>query len=105
MEDEIPVVIQRLKAKPDIYNLGILLTFQTGLRVGELSTLKKEDLHGRIIKIRRTEDKYRDKNNKWIVAVKEHAKTDAGNRFNHILYRTGYVESNIETEYIGNIFI
>ena len=80
MEDEIPVVIQRLKAKPDIYNLGILLTFQTGLRVGELSTLKKEDLHGRIIKIRRTEDKYRDENNKWIVAVKEHAKTDAGNR-------------------------
>ena len=54
MEDEIPVVIQRLKAKPDIYNLGILLTFQTGLRVGELSTLKKEDLHGRIIKIRHT---------------------------------------------------
>ena len=80
MEDEIPVVIQRLKAKPDMYNLGILLTFQTGLRVGELSTLKKEDLHGRIIKIRRTEDKYRDENNKWIVAVKEHAKTDAGNR-------------------------
>lgn len=27
-----------------------------------------------------TEDKYRDENNKWIVAVKEHAKTDAGNR-------------------------
>ena len=80
MEDEIPIVIQRLKAKPDIYNLGILLTFQTGLRVGELSTLKKEDFHGRIIKIRRTEDKYRDENNKWIVAVKEHAKTDAGNR-------------------------
>lgn len=58
----------------------IRLTKQTGLRVGELSTLKKEDLHGRIIKIRRTEDKYRDENNKWIVAVKEHAKTDAGNR-------------------------
>lgn len=42
MEDEIPVVIQRLKANPDIYNLGILLTFRTGLRVGELSTLKKK---------------------------------------------------------------
>ncbi len=72
--------LNHYKAKPDIYNLGILLTFQTGLRVGELSTLKKEDLHGRIIKIRHTEDKYRDENNKWIVAVKEHAKTDAGNR-------------------------
>lgn len=80
MENEIPLVISRLKQKPDIYNLGILLTFQTGLRVGELSTLKPKDLSGRIIKIRRTEDKYRDENNKWVVAVKEHAKTDAGNR-------------------------
>lgn len=80
MENEIPLVISHLKQKPDIYNLGILLTFQTGLRVGELSTLKPKDLSGRIIKIRRTEDKYRDENNKWIIAVKEHAKTDAGNR-------------------------
>lgn len=80
MENEIPLVIDYLKSKPDIYNLGILLTFQTGLRVGELSTLKPQDLFRRIIKIRRTEDKYRDENNKWIVTVKEHAKTDAGNR-------------------------
>ena len=80
MENEIPLVIDYLKSKPDIYNLGILLTSQTGLRVGELSTLKPQDLFRRIIKIRRTEDKYRDENNKWIVTVKEHAKPDAGNR-------------------------
>ena len=80
MENEIPLVIDYLKSKPDIYNLGILLTFQTGLRVGELSTLKPQDLFRRIIKIRCTEDKYRDENNKWIVTVKEHAKPDAGNR-------------------------
>jgi len=80
MENEIPLVIDYLKSKPGIYNLGILLTFQTGLRVGELSTLKPQDLFSRIIKIRRTEDKYRDDNNKWVVTVKEHAKTDAGNR-------------------------
>lgn len=80
MENEIPLVINYLKRNPDIYNLGILLAFQTGLRVGELSTLKAGDFSGRIIKIRRTEDKYRDENDKWVVAVKEHAKTDAGNR-------------------------
>lgn len=80
MENEIPLVINYLKRTPDIYNLGILLAFQTGLRVGELSTLKAGDFSGRIIKIRRTEDKYRDENDKWVVAVKEHAKTDAGNR-------------------------
>lgn len=80
MEDEIPLVTGYLKQHPDIYNLGILLTFQTGLRVGELSALKPEDLGNKIIKVRRTEDKYRDKNGKWIVTVKEHPKTDAGNR-------------------------
>lgn len=80
MQDEIPLIINYLKSNPDIYNLGILLTFQTGLRVGELSTLKKEDLYGHVIKIRRTEDKYRNENNKWIMTVKEHTKTDAGNR-------------------------
>lgn len=80
MEDEIPIVIQYLKSNPDIYNLGILLAFQTGLRVGELSSLKPSDLFERSIKIRRTEYKYRNETGKWIVTVKEHTKTDAGNR-------------------------
>lgn len=80
MEDEIPLVTGYLRTHPDIYNLGILLTFETGLRVGELSTLKPSDISDKTIKVRRTEDKYRDKNGKWIVTVKEHPKTDAGNR-------------------------
>ena len=80
MENEIPLVTGYLRSHPDIYNLGILLTFETGLRVGELSTLKPSDISNRVIKVRRTEDKYRGENGKWVVTVKEHPKTDAGNR-------------------------
>ena len=80
MEDEIPVVISYLKDHPDIYNLGILLVFETGMRVGELSVLCWKDIGDHVIKIRRTEDKYRDSNGKWCVDVKEHTKTEAGSR-------------------------
>lgn len=80
MEDEIPLVLSYLRNNPDIYNLGILLAFQTGLRVGELSSLKASDISKHIIKVRRTEVKYRDENGKWILNISEHAKTDAGNR-------------------------
>lgn len=80
MEDEIPLVINYLRENPSLFNYGILFTFQTGLRVGELSALKPSDKHGRIIKVRRIEDKYRDENGKWVITIKEHSKTDAGNR-------------------------
>ena len=80
MEDEIPVIIKYLKENPDIYNLGILLVFETGMRVGELAALLPNDIGDCEIKIRRTEVKYRTENGKWIATVKEHPKTSAGCR-------------------------
>lgn len=80
LEDEIPLITGYLRDNPDIYNLGILLTFFTGMRVGELSSLKPGDISSSCIHIRRTEDKFRDGDGKWVVTVKEHAKTDAGHR-------------------------
>ena len=80
MEDEIPVIIKYLKENPDIYNLGILLVFETGMRVGELAALSPNDIGDCEIKIRRTEVKYRTENGKWIATVKEHPKTSAGCR-------------------------
>ena len=80
LEEEIPMVLEYLRKNPDIYNLGILLVFQTGLRVGELSALKPSDISDNIIKVRRTEVKYRDENNKWIVKVSDHTKTESGIR-------------------------
>ena len=37
------LVMEYLKANPDMINLGILLMFVTGARVGEIVTLKHED--------------------------------------------------------------
>ena len=80
MEDELPVIIKYLKEHPDIYNLGILLVFETGMRVGELAALSPNDIGDCEIKIRRTEVKYRDKSGRWLVTVKDHPKTSAGCR-------------------------
>lgn len=80
-EDEIPCIVSYVKNNPTIWNWGVLLVFVTGVRVGELSALKKNDIEGRIIHIRRTEIKYKDEETgKWVVDVEEFAKTDAGNR-------------------------
>lgn len=80
-EDEIPCIASYVKSNPTIWNLGVLLVFVTGMRVGELSALKREDIDGHIIHIRRTEIKYKDTDtNKWVVGIEEFAKTDAGNR-------------------------
>ena len=45
-----------------IWNLGILLALNTGLRIGELSALKHEDIKQDFIRIQRTEVKVRNKN-------------------------------------------
>ena len=79
-EDEIPIVIKYLLENVDIWNLGLILQFQTGLRVGELSALKWEDVDEYCIHVRRTECKYRDDSGKWKLYIEDRAKTDAGRR-------------------------
>lgn len=44
MTNELPRVMDYLEKNQDIVNLGILLLFKTGLRIGELSGLKKCDI-------------------------------------------------------------
>lgn len=79
-EEEIPIIVDYLKSNPTVWNLGVLLTLQTGLRVGELSALKREDWNGEILKVRRTEVRMKDQNGKNIVCVKEFTKTESGMR-------------------------
>ena len=79
-EDEIPVIVNYLKHHIDIWNMGLLLQFQTGMRIGEISALKPCDVHSEYIQVCRTEIKYKDENGRWTVSTKEFAKTDAGNR-------------------------
>ena len=61
-ETEIVMVKSYLQKKGTIRDLGILLAFETGLRVGELSALKKEDIDPsrKYIHIQRTEITYKD---------------------------------------------
>lgn len=83
-EDEVKLITEYLRKHADIRNLGILLDFETGVRVGELSALKKADvmLTKRTIHVQRTEITYKDaETNKSMCVVKDFPKTDAGDRY------------------------
>ncbi len=79
-EDEVPILVDYLSRSGSIWDLGVLLSIQTGVRVGELAALKKTDLHGNILKIRRTETREKNSEGKNILYVKEFTKTEAGMR-------------------------
>lgn len=80
-DDEKDKIMGYMEKHPDIYNLGIILIFETGLRVGELVGLKWEDFDGISLKIRRTETKYKDEAiGKTVYKMKEFPKTEAGVR-------------------------
>ncbi len=53
-----------LEENPDITNLGILLMFKTGVRIGELATFKRSDVDNYTLFINRTETRYKDENGK-----------------------------------------
>lgn len=79
-EEETDKMMAYLQSNLDVKNLGILLIFVTGLRVGELVALKHNDFNGNIINIRRTEVRYSDGNGNHEYIVKEFPKTEAGVR-------------------------
>lgn len=81
-EDEVKLMTEYLRNKNSIRDLGILLAFETGLRVGELSGLKKVDLGERQIHVQRTEITYKDPDNgKRVCEVRDFPKSDAGDRY------------------------
>ena len=65
--------------EPSVINLGILLAFQTGLRVGEIAALEWSDLQGNILTVNKTEVRYKDKDGHYVYEVAED-KTEAGER-------------------------
>lgn len=61
--------------------LGVYLLFETDMRVGELACLKKEDVSDDVIKVHRTEIKYKsEETHKNVIDVQEPTKTQAGKR-------------------------
>ena len=80
-EVEMPIMLEYLEKNIDIINLGILLMFVTGIRIGEAVALKHSDFDGNAFNIRRTETRYYDKENKrHVYTVKEFPKSQAGVR-------------------------
>lgn len=81
MIGEEKVTLEYLTEHPNLINLGLLLLFKTGMRVGELAALKKEDIGADYINVCRTETKYKDRSTGEIrYEVKDSPKTLAGNR-------------------------
>lgn len=81
-EDEIPIILNWLRENPTIENYGIILCFQTGIRVGELAGLKFSDFTGKVLHVQRQEIKYKDEETKKCThKIVEYTKTDAGDRY------------------------
>ena len=79
-ECELPRIMEYLKNNLDTRNLGILLMFLTGIRVGELVALKHGDFTGTALKIRRTETRYLVEEGHYAYEVKDFPKSEAGVR-------------------------
>ena len=83
-EDERPIVVDYIRNNPSIWNMAVLLMFQTGLRVGELAALKFTDIEDDGtnvgVHVKRTEVKYNDADGHSRVKIQEHPKTSAGDR-------------------------
>lgn len=77
---EVEKISTYIKENISLINYGILLAFQTGVRVGELCTLKYSDIKGNKLCIRRTEVRYRGEDGRYVFEVREAPKTEAGNR-------------------------
>lgn len=81
-EEEVKRIIDYVLYKsitPTILMLGVVLAFQTGMRVGEISTLKYSDLDGDILHVCRTETKVK-RNGKWCFEISENTKGRDGER-------------------------
>lgn len=79
-DEEVERITKYINENESLINYGILLAFQTGVRVGELCALKSSDIEGNKLHICRTEVRYRDENGDYVFEVRESPKTEAGNR-------------------------
>ena len=79
-DDEESKIENYINANPDMMKLGVALTFDTGLRVGEVSALKWSDYMGDFLSVTRTEIKYIGEHGERIADVRESTKGRYGQR-------------------------
>ena len=96
-EVELPIMLDYLMNHLDTKNLGILLMFLTGIRVGELVTLKHTDFNGTMFKVQRTETRIFIEEGKYEYQIKEFPKTEAGVREPIIPNDYAWIASKLKT--------
>lgn len=79
-DEEMEKLLNYLISNPTVVNLGIIIMFCTGVRVGELVGMRWDDIIGNSIKIRRTEISYEKESGGKIYEIREYPKTEAGIR-------------------------
>lgn len=82
-DGEVEQITAYIKDNLSIWNLAVLLAFQTGLRVGELVALTPADIDWErsVLTVNKTEIRIKDKEKGSLtVTVAEHTKTDCGVR-------------------------
>lgn len=81
-EDEASKLTGYLRSNPTVENLGILLVFESGVRVGELAALKFSDISNNVMHVQRQEIVYKsDIPGKMISEVVDYTKTERGDRY------------------------
>lgn len=83
-EEEYERYVEFLTENPDKWNMALLLILVSGLRGGEVVTLKRDDLEEKgdffVIRVHRTETRYKNDSGAYVYGVKDSPKTEAGNR-------------------------
>lgn len=77
---ELPIIQKYLEDSKKTVDLGLLIIFKTGVRIGELAALKWEDVNDNLIHINRTEISYEDIDKKKVIEVRDFPKSEAGIR-------------------------
>lgn len=78
-EAEAKKINDYLNENRKLENLGILLAFQTGIRMGELTALKYSDIEGDYLHIQRQQIKYKQ-DGQIVYKIVEFTKSEAGDR-------------------------
>lgn len=79
--DEADRLTSYLYSHPTVENLGILLAFESGVRVGELAALKFSDISNNVLHVQRQEIVYKSSPGHMISEVVEYTKTENGDRY------------------------
>ena len=78
-EREIEKIVSYIEKNPSINGYGVLIGIYTGMRVGEIVSLKHEDVFKNYLYVRRTQIRYKE-NGKDVYDIRNSPKTDAGVR-------------------------